>query len=143
MLLELVKNVDTLVLFTTTLTMKSRHEKLIYLRHGASRLKLVKKNIKKANKFQSFFIQKNPRLYVAPVDKNYFIESSNLLSLSRPLSYNLKIETQTQVERVCDNTMQIIINHVEESINCNSYNPYLNVIICKQTLFKNNCFFKI
>lgn len=63
--------------------------------------------------------------------------------MSCPLSYNLKIETQTQVERVCEDTMQIIINHVEESINFDFYNSYLNVIICKQKLFKNNCFLKL
>lgn len=89
------------------------------------------------------FHPKKPRLDVAPVDKNYFIENSNLLSLSCPLSYNLKIETQTQVDIVCEDTIQFIINHVEESINFDFYNSYLNVIICKQKLFKNNCFLKL
>jgi len=55
----------------------------------------------------------------------------------------LKIETQTQVDRVCEDTIQFIINHVEESINFDFYNSYLNVIICKKKLFKNNCFLKI
>lgn len=98
---------------------------------------------KKGKKISELFQPKKPCLDIIPVDKNHFVENSNLLSLSCPLSYNLKVETKTQVENVCEDTLQFIINNVEESINFDFYNSYLNTIIINQKLFKNNCFLKL
>ncbi|KAF0709979.1 zinc finger MYM-type protein 1-like, partial [Aphis craccivora] len=98
---------------------------------------------KKGKQISELFHPKKPRLDVAPVDKNYFIENSNLLSLSCPLSYNLKIETQTQVDIVCEDTIQFIINHVEESINFDFYNSYLNTLEQSSNVWLENRKFRI
>lgn len=45
---------------------------------------------KKGKQISELFQPKKPRLEVIPIDKNYFVENSNILSLSCPLSYNLK-----------------------------------------------------
>lgn len=64
------------------------------------------------------------------------------MSINCPLSHNLKIETQTEEEIVCENTLKYIIDKLEESNNFDFYDSYLNTIIIKQKLFINNLYIK-
>jgi hypothetical protein len=52
----------------------------------------------------------------------------------------MKVENQTQEEIVCEEILKFIINNVEVTMNLDFYNSYMNTIITKQKLFKNNCY---
>lgn len=120
--------------------MNKLYPKLIYHKLGVNPLKLVRKSTKRLKRFQIYFLQKKTRLDVAIVDTNYFIKNTNLLLLHCPLSYNMKVETQTHEESVCYEVLKCIINNVEETMNLDFYNSYMNTIITKQKLLKNNCY---
>jgi len=56
------------------------------------------------------------------------------------LSYNLKAELKTEISRTCENTLNSIVDSVEEELIYDLNNPFLNIIIFKQQELNNTSF---
>jgi len=103
--------------------------------------KAGKVKYKKEKRISELFLVKKQKIEVMIVNNKNMV-NVQLLDLHCPLSLNLKIEKQTEVEVICEQTINYIIEEVENGIIFELNNPYLNNIISSQKLFRNNHFLK-
>lgn len=68
------------------------------------------------------------------------IIESNLLALPSSLIYNLKAELKTEINRACEDTLNLIIDKVEEELINDINYRLLNIIIFKQQQINNTNF---
>lgn len=94
---------------------------------------------KKGKRICDLFHAKKPRLDIPDISIKSIIENSDLLALPCSLSYNLKAELKTEISRTCENTLNSIVDSVEELI-YDLNNLFLNIIIFKQQELNNTSF---
>ncbi|CAI6358413.1 unnamed protein product [Macrosiphum euphorbiae] len=95
---------------------------------------------KKEKRICDLLHAKKPRLDIPDISIKSIIENSDLLALPCSLSYNLKAELKTEISRTCEDTLNSIIDSVEEELIYDLNNPFLNIIIFKQQELNNNSF---
>lgn len=104
--------------------------------------KVGEEKYKKGKMICDLFHTKKPRLIpdIQLINIKSIIENSNLLELPCSLSFNLKAELKSEINRTCEDTLNFLINSVEDELIYDLNNPLLNIIIFEQ-LQLNNIFF--
>lgn len=94
---------------------------------------------KKGKMICDLFHAKKPRLDIPDISIKSIIKNSDLLELPCSLSYNLKAELKTEIDRTCEDTLNLIIDCVEDELIYDLNNPILNIIIYKQQQINITC----
>lgn len=69
---------------------------------------------KKGKMISDLFHAKKPKLDIPNISIKSIIQNSNFLELPCSLSYNIKSELKTEIDRTCEDTLNFIIDSVEE-----------------------------